>query len=143
MTVGASPFWLIQEPLILASASAGRQLVLRQAGLPFEARPADVDERAIEASLGVADADVIAGALARAKALAVSRHVDGRWVIGADQVASCEQRIFGKPPTREKAAELLRFSPGVDIVCIAPSRWRDPARWCSKRWRTPISKCAY
>ena len=112
MTVGASPFWLIQEPLILASASAGRQLVLRQAGLPFEARPADVDERAIEASLGVADADVIAGALARAKALAISGNFDGRWVIGADQVASCEQRIFGKPPTREKAAELLRFLSG-------------------------------
>lgn len=112
MTVAAIPFWLIQEPLILASRSAGRQLVLRQAGLPFEAFPAEVDERAIEAALGVDDADVIASALARAKALTVSENFSDRWVIGADQTASCGQRIFGKPPTREKAAELLRFLSG-------------------------------
>ena len=117
MMVGASPFWLSQEPLILASGSAGRRFVLSQAGLPFEARPAEVDERAIEATLleassGVLDADVIAKALARAKALAVSRNSGDRWVLGADQVASCEQRIFGKPPTREKAVELLRFLSG-------------------------------
>lgn len=107
-----SPFWIDREPLILASASAGRQLVLRQAGLPFEARPADVDERALEASLGAVDADHVAGALARAKALAVSENAGDRWVIGADQVASCGQQMFGKPPTREKAAELLRFLSG-------------------------------
>lgn len=105
-------FWTGGAPLILASASLGRQLVLRQAGLPFEARPAQVDERAIEASLGDVAADVVAAALARAKALAVSAASCDRWVIGADQVASCERRMFGKPPTREAAAALLRFLSG-------------------------------
>lgn len=108
----ASPFWRADAPLILASKSAGRRLVLTQAGLPFEIRPTDVDERAIEAALGPVGADAVAAELARAKALAVSVGERGRFVIGADQVASCEGRIFGKPKTTAKAAELLRFLSG-------------------------------
>lgn len=105
-------FWRAGAPLILASKSAGRRLVLAQAGLPFEARPADVDERAIESGLGAAGPDAVAAALARAKAMAVSAGAPGRLVLGADQVASCGERIFGKPETMEKAAELLRFLSG-------------------------------
>jgi septum formation protein len=107
-----SPFWRPDASLILASKSEGRRLVLAQAGLPFESRPADVDERGVEASLGPVGADAVAAELARAKALAVSAEAPGRLVIGADQVASCETRIFGKPEDREKAAELLRFLSG-------------------------------
>jgi len=107
-----SPFWRADAPLVLASKSAGRRLVLTQACLPFESRPADVDERAIEAALGPVGADAVAAALARAKALAASAGAPGRLVLGADQVASCETRIFGKPETMEKAAELLRFLSG-------------------------------
>lgn len=102
-------FWRADAPLILASKSAGRRQVLAQAGLHFEARPADVDERAIESALGDVGPDAVAAALARAKALAVSAAAPGRLVLGADQVASCGARLFGKPETREKAAELLRF----------------------------------
>jgi len=108
----ASLFWRADAPLILASKSAGRQLVLAQAGLPFEARPADVDERGIESRLGPVGADAVALALARAKARAVSARSLGRLVLGADQVASCENRIFGKPETMEVAAQLLRFLSG-------------------------------
>ncbi len=107
-----STFWMGDAPLILASASSGRQHVLRQAGLPFVAQAAGIDERAIESALGNAGADVVAATLARAKALAVSDAASDRWIIGADQVASCEGRMFGKPPTREKAAELLGFLSG-------------------------------
>ncbi len=106
------PLWRAGAPLILASRSAGRRQVLAQAGLPFEMRPADVDERAIEASLGPVGADGVARALARAKALAVSRDAPGRLVLGADQVASCEGRIFGKSGTMEQAAALLRSLSG-------------------------------
>lgn len=102
-------FWRAGAPLILASKSAGRRQVLAQAGLPFEPRPADVDERAIESGLGDVGPDAVASALARAKALAVSAQAPGRLVVGADQVASCGDRIFGKPATLEDAAELLRF----------------------------------
>ncbi|MGE5387709.1 MAG: Maf family protein [Hyphomicrobiales bacterium] len=105
----SASLWRNDAPLILASKSAGRRQVLAQAGVPFEARPADVDERAIEAGLGDVGPDAVAAALARAKALAVSKEAPGRLVLGADQVASCGERIFGKPETLEKAAELLRF----------------------------------
>jgi septum formation protein len=107
-----SSFWRAEAPLILASKSEGRRLVLAQAGLPFESQPAAVDERGIEASLGPVGADAVAAELARAKALVVSAGAPGRLVIGADQVASCETRIFGKPEDREAAAELLRFLSG-------------------------------
>lgn len=106
------PLWRAGAPLILASRSAGRRQVLAQAGLPFESRPAEVDERAIEKALGDVGADAVAAALARAKALAISAEAPGRLVIGADQVASCGDRLFGKPETLEKAAELLRFLSG-------------------------------
>ncbi|WP_442755479.1 Maf family protein [Methylocystis sp. JAN1] len=105
-------FWRAEAPLILASKSAGRRQVLAQAGLPFESRPADVDERAIEAGLGAVGPDAIALALARAKASVVSAKAPGRLTLGADQVASCEGRVFGKAETIEKAAELLRFLSG-------------------------------
>lgn len=106
------PFWRASEPLILASKSAGRQQVLTQALIPFESRPADLDERAIESALGPVGADAIAGALAIAKASAISATEPGRLVLGADQVASCEGRVFGKPADRENAGALLRFLSG-------------------------------
>ncbi len=106
------PLWRAGAPLLLASKSAGRRQVLAQAGVPFESRPAEADERAIEKALGDVSADQIAQALARAKALVVSAEAPGRLTLGADQVASCGERIFGKPETMEKAAELLRFLSG-------------------------------
>lgn len=108
----STPFWQGGAPPILASASLGRRLVLSQAGLPFEMRPANIDERAIQKSLGATDADVVAGTLARAKALVVSKNFPDRWIIGADQTASCEQHILGKSSSREKAAEQLRYLSG-------------------------------
>jgi septum formation protein len=111
VTMGAhSPFWRESVPLILASKSAGRRQALLHSGVPFESIPADVDERAIESALGDADADAIALALSRAKAVAIS--AAGRLVLGADQVASCEGRIFGKPADMRDAEALLRFLSG-------------------------------
>jgi nucleoside triphosphate pyrophosphatase len=39
------PLWLAGEPLVLASQSAIRHAILRDAGLPVEVHPADIDER--------------------------------------------------------------------------------------------------
>lgn len=80
------------------------------AGVPFEAIPTDVDERAIESRLVGADADAIASTLAQAKAQAIA--AKGRLVLGADQAASCEGRIFGKPVDMREAEALLRFLSG-------------------------------
>lgn len=107
-----SPLWRADAPLILASKSAGRRQVLQQAGVPYEAIPADVDERAIESALGPVGADAVASSLAHAKALAISRAAPDRLVLGADQVASCENRLFGKPADMKAAHDLLRFLAG-------------------------------
>ncbi len=108
----AFSLWRADAPLILASRSFGRRQALEQAGIPFEAIPADVDERVIEEGLEGADADRIALTLARVKALAISARAPGRLVLGADQTASCGERIFGKPRDMDEAKELLQFLSG-------------------------------
>jgi septum formation protein len=97
--------------LILASASAGRAAVLRDAGLSFRTLPADIDERGIEAEMthgdGGPDAGALATRLAAEKACAVSRLHPDALVIGADQVMECEGRLFQKPPDRAAARAQL------------------------------------
>jgi len=96
--------------LVLASKSASRQAMLRDAGVPFEARPADLDERAIEEQLDGAPAQDVALALAEAKALAISE--DHQLVLGSDSLIVVGGRRFDKPASREDAAAHLRFFSG-------------------------------
>ena len=99
--------WLEQRPLLLASGSATRRLLLEAAGLPVEARAPALDERMIEASLVAAGAvpSAVALALARAKALALV--APGRLVLGGDQTLCLGDRAFHKPATLEAARAQL------------------------------------
>jgi septum formation protein len=96
--------------LFLASKSASRKAMLASAGVLFEARSADVDERALEASLGDAPPATIALALAEAKALAVA--APGALVLGSDSLVVAAGRRFDKPATIDEAAEHLRLFSG-------------------------------
>jgi septum formation protein len=96
--------------IVLASKSASRRTMLGAAGVEFEARPASIDERALEASLGDAHPADIALALAEAKALSVEGR--GRPVLGSDSVVSVDGMRFNKPARRAQAAEHLRFFSG-------------------------------
>lgn len=58
--------------IVLASNSASRKAMLSAAGVVFDAQPANVDERALEAEMDGADPAEIAQALAAAKAAAVN-----------------------------------------------------------------------
>ncbi len=98
--------------IILASRSASRRAMLKAAGVEAMAQPADVDERAIEASLAGAATGAIALALAEAKASAVSTDLSAAIVLGGDSMVEVEERRFAKPDTREQAAEHLRFFSG-------------------------------
>jgi septum formation protein len=102
----------MRAELILASASAGRAAVLRQAGIAFRQRPADIDERALEREAakreGGVDAGDLALLLAAAKAEQVSRSEPEALVIGADQVMGCGGALFQKPHNLEAAREQLR-----------------------------------
>jgi septum formation protein len=93
--------------IVLASKSASRRTMLGAAGVEFEARPAAIDERALEAGLGTIDAAGVALALAEAKALSVDGR--GRPVLGSDSVVSADGQRFNKPTSRADAAEHLRF----------------------------------
>ncbi len=114
---GSTPrggFWLCPKPLILASKSQGRRVALSQTGIPFEVSPAEIDERAIERRIlsEGGGADEVVSELARAKALKISADNPRFFVIGADQAASCEQRMFGKPSDLDEAARQLAFLAG-------------------------------
>lgn len=95
--------------IVLASTSASRKAMLEAAWVAFEAVPADIDERALEAEMQDADPAEIAQALAAAKAAAVK---SDRLVLGSDSLVEVEGRRFDKPASREQAAEHLRFFSG-------------------------------
>ena len=104
--------WRGKNPLILASQSRARQMLLANAGIPFDAVPADIDERALQKDSGLAAPSEIASLLAREKALLVSSKNPGRYVVGADQTLALENRLFSKPAGRAEAAAQLRLLTG-------------------------------
>jgi septum formation protein len=83
--------------------------MLENAGVPVEAAPADLDERALEAPLkdsGASPEDV-ALVMAEAKAVEVSERKPGRLVLGCDQTLSLGDEIFHKPADMEGARRHL------------------------------------
>jgi septum formation protein len=104
--------WRGSRALILASQSRARQMLLANAGVTFEAMPADIDERAIQQNAKVAAPGEIAGLLAREKALWVSARKPGHYVIGADQTLALGDRLFNKPAGLSAAAEQIRALSG-------------------------------
>ena len=93
--------------LILASTSAARKALLAGAGLRFEASPAQIDERALEAQLLGKAPEAVARQLAEAKALEVSRRRPGATVVGGDQVLAFENALLHKPADFAAARDQL------------------------------------
>jgi len=100
--------WLGKRPLILASQSSARKMLLANAGLEFAAVTADIDERGIQSASALSDPREIALLLAREKAKAVSANYPGSYVIGADQTLALGDRLFNKPAGRPQALAQLR-----------------------------------
>src|SRR6266550_1620008 len=84
--------WRGKDPLILASQSRARQMLL--------------------ANSGISAPGEIAGLLAREKACFVSSTNPGRFVVGADQTLALGNRLFSKPAGRAQAADQLRALAG-------------------------------
>jgi len=101
------PLWLAGEPLVLASKSAIRHALLRDAGVPVEVQPADIDERTIEQQSLTHDAGELAALLAREKARTIAARLPGRLVLGADQTLALGERRFSKPGDRADARAQL------------------------------------
>lgn len=107
--------------LILASTSVYRRELLARLKVPFEVRRPQVDE-ALRGAEGPAPR---AERLALAKAQAIAALAPDAVVIGADQVAACEERILDKPGNAATARLQLRFQSGravhfysaVAVIC--------------------------
>ena len=105
----------VPPALILASKSSSRKAMLEAAGVPFEAMPADIDERAVERGLDGASPPEIAEALSVAKAAALAERHPSHLVLGSDSLVVVEGKRFDKPKSRDDAAEHLRFFSGKTL----------------------------
>lgn len=122
--MSGSALWRAPQPLLLASASPIRRMLLENAGLPVETEAAGIDERAVEAESGSKDPAALARGLAVAKATAVSRRHPGRMVIGADQTLALGDALLHRPDTLATAKAQLaqlagkthRLHSGVAVV---------------------------
>lgn len=126
----------VAAPLILASASAGRAAILRDAGLDFRQEPAAIDERALEAEIlrrdGGLEAGRLACELAGKKACAISAIYPEALVVGADQVMECGGKLFAKAGDIHAARDQLRHLRGqahslhsaVAVALGGEVRWR-------------------
>jgi septum formation protein len=104
--------WRGAHPLILASQSRSRKMLLANAGLTFDTIPADIDERAIQQGAKLSAPGEIAGLLAREKARFVSAQKAGHHVVGADQTLALGSRLFNKPDGYAGAADQIRALAG-------------------------------
>ncbi len=102
--IGAAgdPRW-VPLPLTLASRSPQRRAILEQLGVPFEVRPADVEE------LSAGDPHVVALENARRKRAAV----EGEHVLAVDTLVTLDGVIYGKPGDEEEARATLRRLSGA------------------------------
>ena len=100
-------------PIILASGSESRKIMLQDAGLIFEIITSNVDEDLLKNEMeGMPFEDQVIK-LAAAKALAVSSENPGKIVIGGDQMCVFNNKVFDKPGSVEKAITNLKILSGT------------------------------
>lgn len=101
-------------PVILASTSRSRRMLLEDAGVSFTARSPGVDEDAAKAGLLAEGAGPrrVAEVLAGLKAMAVSHGMPGL-VIGADQTLELDGRLVDKAADMDEARGRLKAMRGA------------------------------
>jgi septum formation protein len=126
--------------LVLASRSPRRQEILRQAGIPFTVRAAEVDETPLA---GEKPQEYVQR-LAEMKALAAPREA-GETVLGADTTVVIDGAMLGKPAGDDDARRMLRLLSGrrhevLTGICLR----RDTGRirdWAATAvWFAPLSE---
>ena len=110
-------------PLILASTSPYRRELLARLGLPFSVANPQTDESPLPGEAP----ETLALRLSEAKARAVALAYPEALIIGSDQVATVDNRIYGKPGTHERAVEQLQALSGKTVnfftgLCLYNSR---------------------
>ena len=141
---------LMPTSLVLASGSASRSALLREAGVDLIKDPAEIDEAALMRRLFLASkaslenpsategrysspsgqpgepADIVARVLAEEKAKAVSRRHPGALVLGGDSVLDFDGDLISKSPDAAAARALLaRLSGKTHRIVSAVALVRD------------------
>jgi septum formation protein len=119
--------------LILASASPRRAELLTAGGIPFEVRPAHVDERVRPGE----DAATYASRVAIEKARAVHTQSGGRPVLAADTVVVVDDQILGKPTDADDAKRMLWLLSGrshevLTAVVLMSNGPASPVQSCTE-----------
>lgn len=99
------------QTLILASTSPYRRELLARLGLPFQVANPKTDETPLPAETP----EAMALRLSEAKARAVADSFPDALIIGSDQVATVDGKIYGKPGTHERAVDQLRNLSGKTV----------------------------
>ncbi len=97
--------------IVLASTSPFRRELLARLGLPFATAAPDTDESPLPGERP----EATALRLSEAKAKAVASRFPGALIIGSDQVAVLDGKIYGKPGTHERAVAQLRTMRGRTV----------------------------
>ncbi len=92
--------------IILASGSPYRKAQLESLGVPFKVVLPDVDEEALK-KIGPKAAEELVLFLARKKAESLKEKYPQAIIIGADQMLTLDEEVFGKPGTFEKCRDTL------------------------------------
>ena len=120
---------ITSTPLILASGSPRRRMLLEEAGYTFTVMaPPDSVER--QASTKLPPLDLVAK-LAFVKARHVAHQLDKGMVLAADTVAECDGQTMGKPSDRQHAETMLRMLSGrTHSVLTGVCLWNPASNKC-------------
>ena len=99
--------------LVLASGSQVRANILRGAGIDFEICPSQVDEDLLKGT--ITNGPDLALSLAAEKARAVADKYSDQLVLGADQILSCDGKLFDKHAIWMKHEKILFLCEGKRI----------------------------
>ena len=101
------------QPIILASGSESRKIMLQDAGLNFEVITSNVDEDLLKNQMKAVPFEEQVIKLAAAKALAVSSENLDQIIIGGDQMCVFNNKVFDKPGSVDKAIANLKILSGT------------------------------
>ena len=114
----------VVQPLLLASTSPQRRVILDQLGIPYEV----IAPEYVEEDPPKANVVRLVREHARGKARSVAAKAEGRTVLGVDTAVSLGGKIFGKPANAAEAERMLEELSGethvvVSGLCLLTPAW--------------------
>ena len=123
--------------LVLASASSIRAKILHDAGLYYRCYPVAIDEESVRASakaeaVAVGDIAIILAEMKAAAAvqrLALETGPSSAYILGCDQILSCNEVVYNKPKNQAMAkAQLMALSGKTHQLFSAAVLYRQGER---------------